>query len=127
MGDTPSFRYSFRQTNPRLFDVHYAGHMSEDLAHVREIEALVRAAARPVGLVYDVADFTSFHPSQVNAHGELFARLGKQVLGVAVLHPRPVVWFGAITVSLISKTPIKAFDDRTAALAWLSALEAKAK
>ena len=116
------FFYSIRPMTSRLIEIEYAGYMPEDDAHVRLTEQIVLASAEPVGLYYFVADFTGYHRIQVARHGELFKRLGSKVRGIAVVGARPIVRFGAITVSLISNTPLKTFDQREHALAWLEAL-----
>ena len=56
------------------------------------------------------------------AVSELFRRLGANVGGIAVVGARLAARFGAITVSLISKTPLETFDTRADALAWLDSL-----
>jgi hypothetical protein len=93
-----------------------------DRDHLSQTEALVRALAEPVGLCYTVPEFTRFDRRQVNLHGEMFARLGPKVTGIAVVRARPVVRFGATTVSLISKTPLRSFDEEAEAHKWLASL-----
>jgi len=113
------FYYTIRPITSRLIEIEYAGYMPDDDEHVRRTEEAVREALEPVGLYYYVAEFTGYHRSQVPRHGELFKHLGTRVRGIAVVGARPVVRFGAITVSLISKTPLKTFDSREEALDWL--------
>ncbi len=122
------FRFTVEQTGPQLLEVHYAGYMPGDLTeHVRQTEALVRASSQPVGICYEVSGFTDFHRNQVQQHGEMFLRLGSSVTGIAVIAARPVVRFGAITVGLISQTPLKTFDTRSEAITWLMSLAGRTR
>jgi hypothetical protein len=92
-------------------------------SHVRETEALLMESSEPVGLCYNVADFTGFHPTQVKTHGELFLRCASRVKGVAVVRPRAVVRFGAISVALMSRVRVEMFEDLPEAMEWLETLE----
>jgi len=121
-GEGSSFRYVIKAAGRRLFEIEYDGYMPADDSHVLETERLVVAQPEPVGLYYQVHGFSGFHRSQIMTHADMFGRLGPRVVGIAVVGARPVVRFGAITISLMAKTPLKTFDDRREAMAWLVSL-----
>jgi hypothetical protein len=127
-GDEPPFRYNIQHATARLIAIEYNGYMREtDREHLLRTEIMVRAAAEPVGLLYSVSGFTRFDRRQVSMHAELYERLTSRVTGVAVLNARTVIRFGATTVGLMSKTPLKTFDDRAEAVAWLESLREPAR
>jgi hypothetical protein len=118
----PDFHYAVRTMTSNLIEIEYAGYMPEDDEHVRVTEQVIRGSPGSVCLYYYVGEFIGYHRSQIQRHAEMLKSLGTKVRGIAVVGARPVVRFGAITVSLISSTPLKTFDSREAALDWLETL-----
>ena len=127
MSDTAAFRFSIQRLDAYTIEVEYAGYMPEKGEFIARTEAMVRASSAPVGICYTVPDFTGFHRSQVQQHGDMFSRLGDLVTGIAVIEPRAVVRFGAITVGMISNTPVKTFDQLAGAIEWLESLRTESR
>ncbi|MCZ7680903.1 MAG: hypothetical protein M5U28_19830 [Sandaracinaceae bacterium] len=116
------FRWELAWKSERVLAIAYAGHVPAGDGHVREVEAMVRAAPPPVGVCYDVTLLAGFHRAQVVLHGQSLARLAPRVAGIALVGAGPAARFGAVTVSLLSKLPLATFDTPPEAIAWLESV-----
>src|SRR5689334_8607068 len=112
------FSYSIKPLSSDIYSIEYIGYMDvEDTAVLQETAALVDRATSPVGLMYTVPQFTGFHRSNIMGHVDLFMpRLDKSIRGVAVLGARTPIHFAAISVSLMSRMPLRSFHTDDEAL-----------
>jgi hypothetical protein len=117
--EVESHRCAIRWARPRVLLVEYAGHVPADDRHVRETEEMLRSGAPPVALCFELTHMRSFHRTQVAMHGQALARLAPRVAGIALVGAPPAARFGAVTVSLMSKIPLRSFDAQGEALTWL--------
>jgi len=123
----PPFAYKIHKVSDERYDFEYAGYLGEhDVEIVTRQEQLLAKITGRVGLCYDVSQMTGFHRSQVSRHGNLFLGHRAKIDGLALFGARPAIRFGAITVSLLARLPLKVFDTRDEAGAWLVAMR-KAK
>jgi hypothetical protein len=118
------FQYSIRHLASDILAIEYVGYMDEaDGAVLKETAGLVDGSAVPVGIMYTVPQFTGFHRANIMGHVELFMpRLDKSIRGVAVLGAKTAIHFAAISVSLMSRMPLRSFYTEDEALSWLRSL-----
>jgi hypothetical protein len=121
------FQFTIQRVGDTLFEGAYVGHLGEeDVAVLDQTDRLFGAVTGRVDLVYDLSQMTGFHRSQVGRHGSLFFGHRDKITGIALIGVKlATIRFGAITVATLARIPIKTFDTRPEAMAWLKTLRAK--
>ena len=121
----PPFQHTIHRLSDVTVDVTFIGYMSADAnEHKKEIEAIFTSSQVPQRLCFTAGELMGFHRDQLIAYVDLFSRNAKKIAGIAIVKARPVVHFGSITLSLMTKMPIKNFESYDEAHRWLSSLPA---
>jgi hypothetical protein len=125
--DRIPFAWSIKESGGKVVEIDYAGYMASETAHIEKLMDILDTSGEPVGLCYTVDRFDGFERAQVSAHASLFMKHRDKIRAIAVVGARPAVHFAAISVGLMSKTPLKSFPDKSAAIAWLGTTRAESR
>ena len=107
--DRHPFAWSIKESAGNVVEIDYAGYMADEDAHVKKLSDILGTSGEPLGLCYTVDRFDGFERAQVSAHASLFVKHRHKIRAIAVVGARPAVHFAAISVGLMSKTPLKSF------------------
>lgn len=122
----PPFHFHIEKISPELYGIKYAGFLGEhDVEIIERTERILADTSPYVGLYCEASQMVGFHRSQVSLHGNLYLRYRPKLIGLAITGASPTIRFGAITVGLVARMPIKTFDAREQALGWLATMRAR--
>lgn len=103
------------------FTLTYDGYIDEDdVSALREIERRVMAhGGRSTILFVQGREFAGFHRSQVGKHASAISRMRDKLDAVAIANATGPVRFAIASVAMLSKVPLKGFEDEAGAHRWL--------
>lgn len=99
----------------------YDGYIDEgdDAALAQLEERVMSRAGRSTILFVQGRDFAGFHRSQVGKHASAISRMRDKLAGVAIANATGPVRFAIASVAMLSKVPLKGFEDEASAHRWL--------
>lgn len=104
-----------------MLEVHIEGHVDHDTFRddygpdlLAEVEKHVR-----VGLLVNGIEMTGFDVAVPKEHAQLLDGAGDRIHSVALVTQSTVARFGVAAAAMAISRPLRAFDTRAEALAWL--------